>query len=83
MNIKSRALDIAQLALGIMSTRSSTAHATGLSAVAVTSLAADIGSSLMIALLFWPVFSSVAQALFSNGLVVAERAQDSLERPLV
>jgi hypothetical protein len=37
----------------------------------------------MTAVLIWTVFASVARALFSNSLVVGERAQDSLERPLV
>ena len=33
--------------------------------------------------LFWPVFSRVTRALFSNGFVVGELTQDLLERPLV
>jgi hypothetical protein len=37
----------------------------------------------MSAVLIWPVFSNVARALFSNGLVIGERAQNSLVRPLV
>ena len=37
----------------------------------------------MDAVLIWPVFASVARALFSNSLVIGERAQDLLERPLV
>ena len=37
----------------------------------------------MSAVLIWPVFASVARALFSNSLVVGERAQNSLIRPLV
>jgi aquaporin Z len=37
----------------------------------------------MSAVLIWPVFASVARALFSNSLVVGKHAQDSLVRPLV
>jgi hypothetical protein len=37
----------------------------------------------MNAVLVRAVFSNVARALFSNGLVIGEQAKDSLERPLV
>jgi hypothetical protein len=37
----------------------------------------------MIAVLFRPLFSSVARALFSNSIVIGERAQDSLVPALV
>ena len=37
----------------------------------------------MIAVLLWPVFASVACALFSNSPAVGKHAQDLLERPLV
>jgi hypothetical protein len=37
----------------------------------------------MSAVLIWSVFPNVARALFSNSLVVGERAEDSLVRPLV
>jgi hypothetical protein len=37
----------------------------------------------MNAVLFWPVFPSVARALFSNSLVAGKLPQDLLERPLV
>src|SRR6478736_6436821 len=37
----------------------------------------------MSAVLIWPVFPNVARALFSNSLVMGERAEDSLVRPLV